>query len=248
MKKNFQCKMKTIFLLLMLIPFLGISQTKNVISTNRVFPKVDKVMEFEKALANHAKKYHVGDVKWRVFQIQSGPDAGGYHIVEGPKSWESEDKRGDINVEHNNDWHKSVTIYLTDKSSSGYSVYIDSLSTVAIGDYSDKVQVTHIYPKQGISNYRVATMLKNMKAAWAANGSTVAVYETNGSGPAQFAIARRYKQGLKEKEAGFRKSFVDTYEKIHGRGSWGIFNDNAKEHINEQWSELLFYRADLSSK
>ena len=247
MKNNSELKMKALFLLLLLIPFLGVSQVKNVISTSRVFPKVDKQLEFEKALATHAKKYHTGDVKWRVFQIQSGPDAGGYHIVEGPKTWESEDKRGDINVEHNNDWHKNVTIYLTDKNSSGYSVYIDSLSTVAIGDYSDKVQITHIYPKLG-SGYRVATMLKNMKAAWVADGSTIAVYETNGSGTSQFAVARRYKQGLKEKEVGFRKSFADTYEKIHGEGSWGIFNDNVKEYYSDIWSELLFYRADLSSK
>jgi hypothetical protein len=247
MKKNSKFSLKTIFLLLLLIPFMGISQNKNVISTNRVFPKVDKQLEFEKALANHSKKYHSGDVKWRVFQIQSGPDAGGYHIVEGPKTWESEDKRGDINVEHTNDWNKNVTIYLTDKGSSGYSVYIDSLSTVAVGDYSDKVQVTHVFPKMG-SGYRVATLLKNLKAAWAADGSTVAVYESNGSGNAQFAVARRYKQGLKEKEAGFRKPLGETYEKIHGKGSWAIYGDIAKEHINDQWSELIFYRADLSSK
>ena len=247
MKNNFQLTMKTMCFLLMLIPFLGISQTKNVISTNRLFPKVDKVMEFEKALATHAQKYHTGDVKWRVFNIQSGPDAGGYHVVEGPKTWESEDTRGDINVAHNTDWNKSITIYLTERGSSGYSVYIDSLSTVAIGDYSDKVQVTHIYPKIGCG-YRVATMIKQLKAAWEAQGITSAVYETNGSGPGQFAIARRYKQGLKEKEVGFRKSFVDAFEKIHGKGSWGIYNDNIKEYIGEQWSELIFYRADLSSK
>ncbi|WP_310379800.1 hypothetical protein [Flavobacterium sp.] len=247
MKNISELKMKSLFLLLMLIPLVSISQTKNVISTSRVFPKVDKQLEFEKALATHAQKYHTGDNKWRVFQIQSGPDAGGFHIVEGPKTWESEDVRGDINIEHNNDWHKSVTIHLTDRSSHGYSVYIDSLSTVAIGDYSDKVQVTHVYPKMGYS-YRVATMIKQLKAAWEAQGITAAVYEVNASGAPQFAIARRYKQGLKEKTDGFRKSFVDAFEKIHGKGSWGIYNDNVKEYINEQWSELLFYRADLSSK
>jgi hypothetical protein len=247
MKNNFQLTMKTIFFLLLLIPFIGISQTKNVISTSRLFPKVDKQLEFEKALAIHAQKYHTGDVKWRVFNIQSGPDAGGYHIVEGPKSWESEDTRGDINVAHNTDWHKSVTIYLTDRGSSGYSIYVDSLSTIPIGDYSDKVQITHIYPKIGCW-YKVATMLKNLKAAWAAEGSTIAVYEVNGSGAPQFAIARRYKQGLKEKADGFRKSFSDTYEKIHGKGSWGIYMDNIKEYYDNVWSELIFYRADLSSK
>jgi len=247
MKNNFHFKTKISFLLLMFMPFMGISQAKNVISTNRVFPKVDKVMEFEKSLAIHSKKYHTGDFKWRVFQIQSGPDSGGYHIVEGPKSWESEDARGDINVEHNTDWHKNVTIYLTDKSSTGYSVYIDSLSTVAIGDYSDKVQVTHLYPKTGCGA-KVISMLKNLKEAWASDGSTVAVYAANASGPAQFAIATRYKQGLKEKAEGFRKSFKGTYEKIHGAGSWAIYLDNIRDYTNGNWSELIFYRADLSSK
>lgn len=247
MNNNFHFKMKNIFLLLLFIPLIGISQVKNVISTNRVFPKVDKVLEFEKALATHAQKYHTGDVKWRVFQIQTGPDAGGYHIVEGPKSWESEDTRGDINVAHNNDWHKSVMIYLTDRNSSGYSVYIDSLSTVAVGDFSDKVQVTHLFPKPGCGG-KLSTMIKNLRKAWAADGASIAVYESNGSGAPQFALARRYKEGLKEKAEGYRKPFVETYEKIHGKGSWSIFNDNVREYLNEQWSELIFLRADLSSK
>ncbi|QBZ98048.1 hypothetical protein [Flavobacterium sangjuense] len=247
MKNNFQLKIKSLFLLSLLIPFLGISQSKNVISTNRIFPKVDKVLEFEKALANHAQKYHTGDVRWRVFEIASGPDAGGYHVVEGPKTWESEDARGDINEAHNNDWNKSVTIYLTDRGSSGYSVYIDSLSTVAVGDYSDKVQINHIYPKPGCGA-KVLTMLKNLKKVWAADGMSVAVYEVNASGAPQFAIARRFKQGLKEKTEGFRKPFKETYEKVHGKGSFDLYIDNISEYTNDSWSELIFYRADLSSK
>ena len=157
--------LRKIFLICLLIPVIGISQPKNIVNVNRVFPKVDKVLEFEKALATHAQKYHTGDVKWRVFEIASGPDAGGFHIVEGPKTWESEDGRGDINVEHNNDWHKNVAIYLTERGTSGYSVYIDSLSTVAVGDYSDKVQITHIYPKQG-RGAKVFAMLKNLKKVY----------------------------------------------------------------------------------
>ena len=85
--------MKRIFLLCMLVPLLGISQNKNVVNSTRAFPKVDKVLEYEKALAAHAQKYHTGDWKWRVFEIQSGPDAGGYHITEGPASWQDIDGR-----------------------------------------------------------------------------------------------------------------------------------------------------------
>lgn len=247
MKNNFHLQMKSLMLLLLFIPFIGISQAKNLVSYNRVFPKVDKTLEFEKVLASHAQKYHKGDVKWRIFQIQSGPDAGGYHISEGPTSWSAEDSRGDINPEHTNDWNKNVCLYLTDRYSSGYSVYIDSLSTIAIGDFSDKIQITHLFPKPGCGN-RVINMIKDLKQAWAAEGSTIAVYEANGSGAPQYTIVRRYKQGLKEKEDGFRKPFKATYEKIHGAGSFDIYLDNVREYISDQWSELLFLRADLSSK
>jgi len=41
---------------------------------------MDKVLEFEKALAAHAQKYHRGTAHWRVFIIQSGSDIGSYHI------------------------------------------------------------------------------------------------------------------------------------------------------------------------
>ena len=70
--------MRKIFLLCMLVPVLGMSQNKNIISSFRAFPKVDKVLEFEKAVAAHAQKHHTGDWKWRVWVIQSGPDANGY--------------------------------------------------------------------------------------------------------------------------------------------------------------------------
>ena len=247
MNNNFRFKMKMYFLLCMLIPFIGISQIKNVVSTHRVFPKIDKVLEFEKALAAHAQKYHTGDVKWRVFAIQSGPDMGGFHITEGPTSWEAEDTRGDLGAEHKLDWNKNVTIYLTDRQSGGYSVYIDSLSTVALGDFSDKIQITHLYPKIGWGN-KIVTVIKNLKAAWVADGSTVAVYEANGSGPAQYTIVRRYKQGLKEKADGFRKPFKATYEAVHGAGSFEDYLDNIRQYTNDVWSELLFMRKDLSSK
>lgn len=244
---NKQSAQKMLFLLLMFIPLVGICQTKNVISYSRAFPKVDKVLEFEKALATHAQKYHTGDVKWRVFAIQSGQDFGGYHITEGPTSWEGEDARGDLGKEHTNDWNKNVAVYLTDRSSGGYSVYVDSLSTIALGDYSDKIQISHWYPKLGW-NIKTAALIKSLQAAWKAEGSTVAVYAANGSGPSQFLLVARYKQGLKEKVNGYRRPFMGIYEATNGAGSYEAYLNNLRLYVNDIWSELLFYRADLSSK
>jgi hypothetical protein len=250
MNKNFKMNLKSIFLLSMIImamPFTGIGQTKNVISFHRVFPKMDKVLEFEKAIAAHAQKYHTGDVFWRVFAIQSGPDIGGFHITEGPTSWEAEDTRGDLGAEHKLDWNKNVAIYLTDKQSGGYAVYSDSLSTVAMGDYSDKINIVHVYPKIGKAD-DVVNMIKKLKKNWAVAGVTVAVYAMSSSGPAQYTIVTRYKQGLKERAADFRKPFKETYEAVNGVGSYAQYLKDAAEFVDENWSELLFLRKELSSK
>jgi hypothetical protein len=247
MNNKFRFNRKGLLLLSMLIPFLGISQTKNVLTTHRVFPKIDKVLEFEKAVAAHAQKYHSGDVKWRVFEIQSGPDFGGYQITEGPTSWDALDTRGNLGVEHNNDWNKTVTIYLTDKQAGGYSVYQDSLSTVALGDFSDKININHVYPKVG-QNDNVVNIIKKLKKNWAAVGMTVAVYAASSSGKAQYTVVTRYKQGLKERAPGFRKPFKETYESANGEGAYAQYLKDVAEFVDESWSELLFMRADLSSK
>jgi len=240
--------MRKIFLFLMLIPLSGIGQTKNVMSTFRAFPKADKVLEFEKAIAAHAQKYHTGDWKWRVWTIQSGPDANGYHITEGPLSWDLIDGRGEISDEHNKDWNKNVAIYLTDRGSAGYSVFEDSLSTVELTDYADKINITHWYPKLGWGP-KVREVIVEMKKAWQAGGQSVAVYTASSSGPSQFTIVTRYKQGLKERNPGFiKESFKSRYEKANGEDSFDNYWGMLREYLNESWSELLFYRADLSSK
>ena len=247
MNNKFLSAMRMLILLLLLCPFTGMGQTKNVVSAHRVFPKADKLLEFEKAIAAHAQKYHSGDSYWRVFAIQSGPDMGGFQISEGPTSWDALDSRGDMGAEHKLDWNKNVAIYLTDKTSGGYSVYQDSLSTVALGDFSDKISVAHVYPKIG-KNFKVRNLIKKLKAGWLAEGSTIAVYAANSSGPAQFTVVTRYKQGLKEKTQNFHKPFKGTFESVNGEDAYDDYLDQLGEYVNEIWSELLFLRKDLSSK
>ncbi len=239
--------MRKIVLLCLLVPVMAWAQKKNVINVNRVFPKVDKLLEFEKAIATHAQKYHTGDWKWRVFDIQSGPDAGGYHITEGPASWDQIDGRGNLGEEHNNDWNKNVAIYLTDRGSSSYSVFQDSLSSVAITDYTKFINITHFYPKIGWG-YKLKETFAKFKKVWEAGGESVAVYQASSSGAPQYALVTRYKQGLKEREDGFRKPFKDRYEEIYGKDSWETVEEMYKKYVDSLWSELLSYRADLSSK
>ncbi len=98
----------------------AVCQKPTVISYNRFVPKNDKVLEFESALKMHADKYHTGNWKWRVYDIQSGPDAGGYMIIEGPVTWDQLEKRGNLGKEHTDDFLKNVLPLTMDKNSQGF--------------------------------------------------------------------------------------------------------------------------------
>ena len=232
---------------LLAIPFVAIAQEKTVVHVDRVFPKQDKVQAFEKALAAHAQKYHKGDYSWRVFTIETGPDAGGYHITEGPTTWDAADKRGDLGAAHMADWNTTIVPLLTDRSSSSYSVFRADLSSVALTDYSDKIAITHVFPKPGYQT-EMEGAIGNLKKTWEASGQSVAVYESSSSGEPQWAIVTRYKQGLKERERNFRAPMKERYEKANGEGSWAKYQESLRTMIDRSWSELLFYKAELGSK
>ncbi|MGN6164870.1 MAG: hypothetical protein ACTHOF_10050 [Flavisolibacter sp.] len=239
--------MRKFITMLLAMPLMALGQTKTLVSVERVFPKIDKVLEFEKALAAHAQKFHKGDWQWRVYEIESGPDYGGYHITEGPTTWTASDTRGNLGTEHNNDWNKNVAIYLTDRGSALYAEYVDSLSTIAMGEYSDKIVLNHLYPKPGMV-VNVIDLVKQMKKVWTAGNETVAVYSSVGSGAPEITTVTRLKQGLKEMEPGFRKPTPVRFNDVNGDGSWTKYLDDYAKYVERRWSELLFYRADLSSK
>ena len=239
--------MRKILFLGFIIPFFGIAQTKNVVNSTRVFPKADKISEFEKALTAHAQKYHTGDWKWQVFEIQTGPDAGGYQLVEGPLSWEAFDGRGNLGAAHTIDWNKSVGMNLTDRNEQAYSVYVDSLSTVALTAFTDKIIINHMYPKPGMINGALE-LVKKLKKVWADGNENVAVYMISVSGEPQIVTVTRLKDGLKELASSYRKSMQERYNAAYGAGAWeGYLSDYAK-YVDRRWSELLYRRVDLSSK
>ena len=239
--------MKKLLFFCLFIPILGISQTKNVVNATRAFPKADKVLEFEKALAAHVQKYHKGDWKWRVFEIQSGPDAGGYLCSEGPTNWDALDSRGNLGTEHNNDWNKTVAIYLTDRGASSYASFVDSLSTVQLTDYASKIIINHVFPKPGMIN-GVIDLEKRMKKVWTDGSESVAVYQAVNSGSPEFLNVTRLKNGYKELADGYRKSPPERFNMAYGAGSWDNYLADYAKYVDNRWSELLSFRADLSSK
>lgn len=239
--------MSKIFLFLLVLPLVGLSQKQTVVNSSRYFPKPDKVLEFEKGLTAHIAKFHSGDWKWRIYEIQTGPDAGGYHVVEGFKTWDEFDKRGNLGDEHIKDWNKNVAPYLSEKYSSMFSEFEESLSTAQAGDFSDKISITHIYPKPGMSDV-VRETIKKAAKGWEGGKQTVAVYRSVASGQFQYALVYRLKEGLQEFQEGYRKPFKERYEAANGEGTSETLYHKINESTDHSWSELLFFRPDLSAK
>jgi len=239
--------MRKLLAICLLVPFIGFSQVKNVLNSTRIFPRQDKISEFEKALTNHAQKYHTGDWKWRVWSVESGPDAGGYMITEGPASWVELDSRGDLGAEHTADWEKNVAPLTQERNSSTYAEFQADLSTVQLTDYSDKIVINHIISRPGKIG-AIADLMKKQKNLWKADTASVAVYLLVASGDPGYLTVTRLKGGLKELASDYRKPLKERFTAANGEGSLDSFLKDYADDVQSRWSELLIYKPALSSK
>lgn len=241
--------MKQLLLLLLAMPLLVYSQAdKNILTVSRYFPKADKVNQFEKALGAHAQKYHTGDTKWAVFTVETGPDASGYNVLEGPSTWDAVDKRGDISKAHMDDWNLSIQPLLTERTSTMYLTYRQDLSTVMVTDFSDKSAVNHYFYKPGYYA-EMENMMKDLKKTWEASDQYVAVYEASTSGEPQFIAVTRYKTGLQERTAGRMAALPVRFAKANGgESAWTRYIETFRQAVDHQYGEMLFYKPALSSK
>jgi len=246
MNNNSGFKTKTFLLLCIIIPLLGISQTKTLLTSNRVFAKADKAGEFEKALASHAKKYHTGDVAWRVWSVQSGPDVGGYMITEGPSTWATLDNRGDISAEHTADWEKNVLPLTEGRGQSGYYDFEADLSTVQLTDYADKIVISHMTSKPG-KVLHTRSLIEQLKKVWVADKESVAVYSLVSSGEPGYITVTRLKNGLKELASDYRKPMTERFNAAKGGTTYETWLKDYADAVQMRWSELLMYKPLLSS-
>ena len=77
-------------------------------------------------------------------------------------------------------------------------------------------------------------VLKNLRRFGKHAGESVAVYQSSSSGPNQYALVTRYKQGLKERATGFRKPMKERYEATNGEDSWDDYFDMLKTCVEKR--------------
>lgn len=239
--------MKKYLFLLLLIPIAGMGQTKTILTSSRLFARNDKIAEFEKALTSHAQKFHTGDVSWRVWSIESGPDYGGYMVTEGPSNWVDLDSRGDISTAHTLDWEKNVAPLTEGRGQSGYYEFKVDLSTVQLTDYADKIAINHVVAKPGKIAAAQALITK-LKKVWEAGKESVAVYALTYSGEPGFIMVTRLKEGLKELAGDYRKPLAVRYDEVYGTGAFDAWLKDYEDAVQSRWTELLIYKPNLSSK
>lgn len=240
--------MKKFLLILMVMPLFALSQTKNLISTSRYFPKSGKWQAFEKALSVHAKKYHKGDFAWKVFTIETGPDAGGYLVVEGANNWAAVDSRGNLGDVHTADWENNIQPLLENKTTSTYYTFREDLSTVAQKDYAEKISINHAYIKPGWRGEYFEYVMQTNKKLWVADTVKMAVYDNSLSGRPEVITVTRYTNGLKVRDIENPVSFPDRFKKANGGdAAWTKWLEVTKEGLAGQWSELLYLKTNLGS-
>jgi hypothetical protein len=241
-------KKLTCFILALVFPLLVFAETspsESTLTTYRVWVKDGHTAAFEKALAEHAKKFHTGHWKWRVYQVMSGPDGGSYQISEGPNSWTTLDGRGNLSAEHGKHYETVVLPHVQKSSPDSFMTYDDKLSTTGVANWSTKAVVTHVYLKPGrVQAYAAA--LKTNKAVWEKLGGSVVVWRSYASGPAQFAIVRRLKNGFKDFDSD-PAMYSAEYDAINGAGSYDKYLEEVARDVDSSSGDMIEFKPELSS-
>ena len=125
-------------------------------------------------------------------------------------------------------------------------MYRDDLSTIAVTNYTDKIAISHLTYNPGYSA-EMEELIKQLKPIWESTQRSIAVYEISSSGEPGYNIVTRYKDGLKERDPGYKASMKDAFEK-NKSGSGQAYQDGLKKALKNSWSEILSFQPKLSSK
>jgi hypothetical protein len=216
---------------------------ENVISSYRILAKTGQDEALKAALGAHAKKYHAGSFRWRIYSVLSGPDAGSYQIVEGPFSWTALDDRGDLAADHNKDYETRIAPLVEKTTADIYLGYEEELSTVSLTAFSTKAAITTVHPKPG-RGPATRELLKTWKKVWEKRGFNIAVYSSQMSGEPQFKLVRRFKAGWKDLDADVlsqSQAFTDL-----GISYTDTLDDMAK-NTERTYSEMIELEPELGS-
>ncbi|MDX1478680.1 MAG: hypothetical protein R3301_13300 [Saprospiraceae bacterium] len=241
--------MRKVCFALLLIPFLINAQDdaptlvfQNVVLT----PKVDKIAEFESALAAHNKRFHATDAHGcRVYNINSGPDIGKYIWTLGPTQWAALDSRPGEGA-HDDDW-ANVMKHCEPAAHGSYWSFDASLSHFPADFNLSKLRVMYVDLKRN-SGEEVAYLLGKIRATYAEHltDEPYGIYWNQTSSTREgrdMAVIWFFdKWAWMGEDSEFEKKF----EMVHGEGSWDRWLDDWIDATEGTELEFWVFRPDLS--
>lgn len=247
--------MKTVVFLLMLFPFLCVSQENEqpqneplIITTSLIRPDMKNLAEFREAMKSHNDQYHSGGSHGaRVFSIFNGPEAYNYMFVSGPMPWSAMDEVMEDSDAHDKDWFDNVIPYIKDETDVTIWRFDPKSSHFPQNFEMDKLQVMTFDIKRGeYGNMKehVTKMTDVLKEKY--SDMPVGIYENEFSST---------KDGRDLSVVYFFDDFAwigedhqwkERYDEVHGEGGYEEFMQNWKNLSNGNQTEIWVYDQELS--
>lgn len=237
---------------MLLLPFLAISQNSTgygVFENALLTPNPTQIIQFEKGIAAHNKKYHTaGPYGGRVYWISNGPNTGSYMWVMGPFPWSSLDNRPAQKDGHDADWNTNVAQYAT--ANSGSQSYWRGHSELSRfpKDFTIKNMAVDTWDIKRGKNEEAMKLVEKVIKVYSEKlpddifGVYTNEFPSTKEGKDLSVISFFDKSAWLGEDHGMSKN----YEEVYGAGSWTQFLKDWMDVTNGGETEIWIFRPDLS--
>lgn len=211
----------------------GENEPKSLTETMYILPKQGMDKQFEKGVAAHDQKFHAPgkDNQAMLRRVEYGNKAGWYvWIMRG--TYSSLDSRP-ANDAHSQDWEENVGKYVKEYGTTDlWSLNKDLSYGMDKFEKQKRYETWAIYlkPWQG---YRFDAALEKINAAYKKMGDrSMLVFEpeVKRKGGPNVGLVWGY-DNFADLETDSK--LVDTFEEIHGKGSWGVFLQEWRDIVED---------------
>ena len=233
--------MKRLILLALAICSTAIAQTTtdNVYTFTRYLAKPGQEEALKAAFFAHAAKYHSGTNKWSLSVIDSGPDTGMFQVKEGPSNFNTLEDRGDLSIEHHNDYVTNINPFVQTMSGAVYEIRDEELSTA----YDSKVIIKKfLVQRYVLKPGHMAALYEKIKIINPYINKTLkgghSFFRTFYSGVPTIILTIWLNNGYKD-VAGTQNKVSEAYDADHGVGAGNKFFASYSEDMERIDSEII---------
>lgn len=242
--------MKRVFYLLLLIPFLAGAQNEEgygILVTSEFTANPTQIQEFEDGLAAHNKRFHNQEIYGaRVYQIFSGKKTGKYVLVSGPMTWAEADAMPEQGPEHNIDWNSVLSKANSDSERKFWKVNAAHSNTPK--DFTVNKLLIDMYDIKRGQKERVMKQAEKVQKVMSEKYPDVSYVVYSNELPSsrdgqELAVVYFYDDW---EWMGHDPEFANSFNEVHGPGSYDNFYVEWEEIITGKESEIWIFRPDLS--